>query len=383
MIGSQITAHKQRRKIRLIVICCLGISVIMNSTASSDVKRRQLSVPIQMGDRLVRSGLVIACDVEDYDMSFSTFRKSAANPDEMRFADFISAVSANNIDKARAVSKSVTATGDENIKIERALSMLKAHIVQIGIRPDLSNFKICHRIYWGDRDFFTYKVADPNSSYWGLLGFERDPDKGLLWNPYLSDFESELWKMAPTDYDNEQSVSHDYRFTITPDHCFKHPVDLLFNGRVNGITQTEDDPQASDVALLFYEAFKMDLENTKNIQGFRKIGNKYYDAHSRKKFLRWIDSDYQAFLQWKNDLVSREREVVFVMDADPVFVIFYHLKGMSDWYIQQDYIVRDGDRLYITRLAFDDDLSRSFRNRKKFIEPFLMVLVKNYQSSSQ
>jgi len=396
MIDTQEPSTKQKRGMRLLAIFCLaifGISclailLVMSKPASRDVKRRKLSVPITVGDRMITTGLVIECDITDYDMPFSTFSNSAANPDEIRVADFIRAILSGNADKAKALSKPGATAGGKNATIESNLSMLKSHWARIGISSDSSNVKILRRIYWGNREFFTYKVADPNSRPIYILSFDRDPNEGLLWSPRVEGFEWMFWEITaqrseyPKDQDIEQSVSHDYGFTITPQDS-KHPVDLLFNGHVAGITQAEDKPHSSDAALSFYETAMMSLKQAGSIQEFREIGNTYYDAHSKKKFLSWIDKDYEAFLQSINELVRREREIVFVMDADPVFIIFYHPEGMPDWYIKHDYIVCEKGKFFLTRLAYLDELGGCFQNRKKFIEPLLMPLIKSDLSGTK
>ena len=384
--------HKHRK--RLLIIFCLVILgifalamlVILSRPASREVERRRLFVPISLGDRTVRSGLVIECDVTDYNMPFSTFRNSA-NRDERRVADFIAEVRRGNNYKAKALSKSEAPLG-RNATIEDNLSMLKSHWARIGISSDLSNIEIRRRVYWGDREFFTYKVADPNSRSVFILSFDRDPQKGLLWSPRVEGFEWMFWKIPsesskhPKDYDIEPSGSYDYRFTVTSQNS-KDPVDLWFNGRVHGVTRAEEQPHSSDAALLVYKTAMKALKEGGTIEEFREIGNKYYEAYGRQRFLGRIDKDFQAFLESQREVFRREREIVFVMDADPVFVVFYHPEGMPDWHVRHDYMVREKGEFFIARSAFYDDFRGCFQSRKKFIEPFLIPLIESEHRSGK
>ena len=382
-------SDKQKRRMWFGWVFSLTILAIMSSAASGDLKRQRLPVPVSLGDRIVKSHLVIECDVEDYDMPFSAFRNSAVNPDITRVGDFLSAVRRGNTYKAKALSKAEPGMGRKNVSIEGNLSVMQSHLTRIGISLDLSNLQIRRRIYWGNREYFTYKVADANLPQTHILGFDRDPNEGLLWSQGMEGFEIMLWHITkqrskyPQDYDIEQSDTYKYRFALTPQGA-KHQVNLLFSGRifVPGITRDEDKPHLLEAALSFYETAMMRLKKAGSLQEFREIGNTYYDAYSKKRFLGWIDSDYQAFLQWINDLVAREREVVFVMDANPIYIIFYRPKGTPDWYIKHDYVFIEKGKFFITRIAFGDELREYFGGRKKFIEPFLMPLIKSDVSTS-
>ncbi|MHC4744974.1 MAG: hypothetical protein ACYS8Z_23915 [Planctomycetota bacterium] len=372
---------------RLLVVFCLAILgifglallVILSGPPPREIGRRRLFVPISLGDRTVRSGLVIECDVTDYNMPFSIFRNSA-NRDERRVADFISALLSGNTEKAKALSNPEATIGGKTI--EGSISMLRSHWARIGISSDSSNLKIGRRIYWGNQEYFICGKTDPNSLNTIILGFQRDSKEGLLWSQRMEGLEIMLWKIAeqrrkyPKDYDIEPSGSYDYRFTVITQNS-KHPVDLLFNGRVHGVTQAEEQPHSSDAALLFYKSAIAALKEGGSIEEFREIGNKCYDAHSREKFRRWIDKDNEAFLESINEYARMEREVLFVMDANPVFIVFYRPEGMSDWHIRHDYVVREKGRFFITRWAWIDRVTEAFQSRKMFIEPLLMPLIES------
>ncbi len=348
-----------------------------------DVVRREFAVPIRIGDRVVRSALMISCDVENIDAGFGTLRKWRASADERRLGAVVRAVNAGDSEAMKALSKPAAA----GMTIEDTCSMMKSHFELIGILPDLSNFKIRRRIYWGDDSFFTYTVDNPDLPHTGMLGFERETGKGLLFSPALGgDIESVLsmalrassGSLAP--YESGRTASREYRFRVD-DGGGENPVDLLFNGRVCDITLPGDVPDASDVVLSFYAQVITALTNAGSIEAFRDIGNRYYEGHSKDRFLAWMERGYEDVVRWRNEYVGGKRKVVFVLDADLVFVIFYHLRGRSDWDIQHDYAVREGASLYVTRLAISDELSRFFGSRRRFIGPFLMMNI-GYRTGS-
>lgn len=385
MINIQrIISDEQNRRIWFGWVFSLTVLAIISNAASGDLKRRRLPVPISLGDRVVRSGLVIECDVEDYDMPFSTFRTSAVGPDETRVIDFVSAVRRGDTYGAKSLSKADTRIGQTNVSIEDKLSMMQSHLTRMGISPDLSNLQIRRRIYWGNREYFTYKVADANLPQTHILGFDRGLHEELLWSQSMEGFEIMLWDITkqrskyPEVYDMEQRDTYKYRFPLTPQGS-KHLVNLLFNGRifVPGIKQAEDKPHLLEAALSFYETTMTKLKIAGSREEFREIGNTYYDTYSKKRFLGWIDSDYQTFMQWINDSVGREREIVFLMDANPIYIVFCRPKGAPEWYIKHEYVFLEKGKFYITRIAFGDELREYFGGRKKFIEPVLLPLIKS------
>jgi len=248
-----------------------------------------------------------------------------------------------------------------------------------GVEADLSNLRMRGRIFWGRRHIFVCEMPGRQSPFIGVLPLEREAGKGWVWVMPEKDLSVVFWAMVRHDpsvfegWDEEQVLKggNGYQFRAAGQDG-RRPVELLFNGRPCEAAVAGDAREgweSTDNPAVFYAGVQRAIANADGIEAFREIG-RYYEEYSSKKFLRWLETpDDNEVLRQE---AGRERTILFVLEAEPVFIVFSRPKGWPKDHIQRTYLVRQDERFYVTRLAFSDDIDSFFGDREKFLEPFFM-----------
>jgi hypothetical protein len=353
------------------------IVVIITGAAMGAVQRYRLGVPMTVGDDLIKTSLTIECEIENFDMPVSAFRSQPAGSLERTFATLVDAIGADDLNTAETY---VDSKADRSYpRVTNPCAFLKLCLA--GALPDMSNLRVRGHVYWGSNRFVLYEVVKPSSVLTSFLPFKKNQEGNWKWVPIPGDLETLLWTMlrynktSLSDPDQELlRKEYDYRFQVTPDPN-DHPVFLLFNGHICDMTLPGQVGGVSDPVLAFYADAVTALVNSEGIDALRDVGNRYYDTQSRETFFGRLDKGYERFVQWRDEYLARQRTVVFLLDADPAYVVFYRRQGAPPRYISHEYILREGERFYLTRLALSDAVEGFLTNRTGFIEPVLLPIL--------
>lgn len=143
------------------------------------------------------------------------------------------------------------------------------------------------------------------------------------------------------------------------------PVDLLFNGHVMRWDVFGPERPDLPVAATYARAFKAFAD--KDMDGFAG----FYTSHSREKFSSWIDEMEADEFAAYHDSVTEAREVRFILDADPVFVVFYNDANRLGY----DILIRDGDDFRFTSFYIEGFVDDLLKDRNLFVEPVLARIV--------
>jgi hypothetical protein len=215
----------------------------------------------------------------------------------------------------------------------------------------------------------------------GFSKFKKDPQGGFVWEVGLSNeiqslIDEPVWPLQGSElldvFAPVNNVKCDYEYAI-PGTTSGYPVYLQFNGKVCDFNALGD--ESNDEILAFYQkTCRLLAQSPESLTDL-------YTEKSAQDYRKWVEKKPYGDPYWRQkEIVSRGRRVIFLLNADPVFIVFYRpftstKQDLSD--VRYEYIVREpkDNQLRLTNYNYSGFLSQFFDNRELFIDPFLKPLI--------
>jgi len=209
------------------------------------------------------------------------------------------------------------------------------------------------------------------------FGFVASEDGRFLWdggrqgalNVLITDVMQKVAE-TPADYAPVERPQVKYEYTI-PSAGGGNPVCLGFNGKTYDFDVFGQEPDSSEELLSLYQRAYDALR-----KGEAKAFAECHTESSAKKFLGWIGQmGAEKFLEYRKEMEDSGRHVVFILDAWPMYIVFYQGSEAGD--LKYEYLVRDTrtGQLKLTNFTFEGYLDDLLKDPELFIEPFLKPLL--------
>lgn len=138
----------------------------------------------------------------------------------------------------------------------------------------------------------------------------------------------------------------------------------LFNGTVlrwDPFSASRPDLEVAAVYSAAYRAFR-----DRDMEGFAS----YFTPYSAEKFRKWVSALPPEELEAYYNDITQGREVRVIIDADPVFVIYYNTPDRVDY----DTMVRSNGQLRLTNFYIEGFVDDLLSSRDYFIEPVIVEI---------
>jgi hypothetical protein len=307
---------------------------------------RNFPIPINVDGEHVRSNVLLQFEMKDYGVPFSKFAGMRLDPREAVFAELIHGMQHNDpkaVEKVLAPQKPRKPEPDEKTGTvlmpemtpeKNALDVTTVYRAAFG---NFENIDVIAQVLVGSRSLFVWDAKMPGRPRRRAFSVEPDGPTRLVArevtaaNPVdiliLSILEDGV--KAPMAYAAVADPHLRYRQPLAVEGKNKtaHEVALLFNGQQVDFDAFSATPPTDPLLLFYWNVFTA------------------FKAHKTNEFLAGHSAKSQAKLQqwWKTFTPEAEnayymtttngRWVKFVMDGDPVYIVFYGQKKGTDWIV--------------------------------------------------
>ncbi len=326
----------------LVVVCSLGQSARADVNA---VSRASFPVPFRVDmNGYIKSSMYLSADRISYGKSFDTFCQTKSSPTEQAFQIIASAASMGDFSE---ISSFLPATYIESKEADR--KWIADSYRNMLNNPDyggsLDRMQVLEQVYLGnDRVFIWEMPASQEKEFPRLVRpciLKGDKQGNFLWEPIgvdkivtLVTYSVEQFGSPPATDKRQDEKQFEFKHLLMGDEP-GHPVYLKFNGEKYNIDILNSEIEKSDEVAVFYQ---------KACSAFMEKGPlahaDFYTKRSREKYSNWImDMTEDRKNAYTTDTIKGGRIVSFIIQADPVYVVFYENSGTGQTGL--DYIIRD------------------------------------------
>jgi hypothetical protein len=374
-----------RKKFIILNGILLGLLIINCGYAADTIKTKSFSLPINIDySSYVKSTMYLRYSFEDYNEPYEEFITKVNSPVARQFKKVLQDIRDQNIPKDIVLSsRTKVAKGLQALDVYKKFMSEYNRILSVNnAGQNFDKIKVTKEIYIGNDYRILWELNSvpemKGGIFRGSFEFNKNSQGDLVWEVGVSDEISSLtgettksksYKYA-TQLDN---IKCDYEYAI-PGTTTGYPVYLQFNGKPCDFNVM--DSNSNDEVLAFYQkTCRLLVQNPKLLADF-------YTEQSAKWYRSVIEKDPNAADPYarQREIVRQGRKVVFLLNADPVFIVFYQpfknpKKDFSD--VQYEFIIRDSkdNQLKLTNYSSIASMSQFLDNKSLFIEPFLKPLL--------
>jgi hypothetical protein len=362
-----------------IVFCGVSTSVAREK-ATNLFERVDIPVPVRIDKTTVISDFYLNATIKWYREDFAQFHTRNLDSCESSFDRLIDGLCNKDSNTVMSVmSRDV----DINIRQKVTTSAVQAFSNLI---PKL---KVCAQVFGLDERIFICKVdagtAGGSFDQYFSFSFFEDDDGSYVWKGFQK---SSLCSLVQSAFQHSHldRIGKDELHSTEYSGCLLHntgdergKIEFKFNGDICNFNVFSDqfDQNTSPIIRFYVGAYRSLINDPP--AGFADN----YTAYSREKFIKWADSlsgeNYREFL---HDVSSRPRRVFFVLNADPIYIVFYssQVDTLSD--VKYEIIYKDADNNYkITNFFVSGFLDDVLNSQDLFVEPVLLPIIRKEQRS--
>jgi len=321
-------------------------------------------VPVQVENDRVRSSMLLRFDVQRYGVPFDTFAAGVLDPQETVFRDFFAALRAGDVARVAAFRAGEPAT--------------EARRIVEGFRPGFGQPVPPHvvaRIGVGDGQMFVWEWPRPGDP--ARIGFTVLPGATPRVEMVTSGrpLETLLLDVLQQEAAHPQAYQPveprgRVKYTFPLGAAGKpgaHPVVLVFDGQasdmeVMGKDRIQRASLATSAAAAATSVFQSAYDALADGDTERWVGA--YTDKSRDKLRAWMQglkpSEFNSFVA----TTTKPRRVRFLLDADPVEIVFYTVEG--DPKLKYEYLLKTPAGVKLTNAYFEGFLDDVLRDNALF-----------------
>ena len=389
-----------------ILVIALNFSVGHASTDCVGGEEVAYPIPIYVDDhsQLVSLGLFIGFSEVRYNRNIDTFSKKELEGNVGSFVRHIKAI--RNRDYADEFKYTLPGA------LLNTLDVFKSYHERILKSYDqFSDVYLISKVCNGDKDIFFWKAFVKNlpkdkhervNSYVFATEFEKGADARFMENPgnYLINTIMLVYvKNLELKQDDKKSPIQDFQYKfelgqdMDPNGFIQGTgISLMFNGSALGVrlsTEEELNLSKNEIVRFYASAF-----NALRSGDFDEFIEKHADASKERWRRQFAEFTPEYRNWWRNSL--GERYVIFLMDADPLKILFY-VDGYTDEYeefvhgerdsssldpskysIRHEYFVENKDGYLITHAQYTTFLDQILNSHTLFEDTVLIpILLEN------
>ncbi len=389
-----------------ILVLSLNFSVGYASTdcVGGEEVAYPISISVDGHTQLVSLGLFIGFSEVRYNRNIDTFSKKELEGNVGSFVRHIKAIR----NREFADEFKYTLPGAQL----DTLDMFKSfHESVLNGYDQLSDVYLISKVCNGDKDIFFWKAFVKNlpkekhervNSYIFATEFEKGADARFLenpGNPLITTIKFVYMKNLELKQDDKKTPILDFQYKyelgqgMDPNGLIQGTgISLMFNGSTLGARLSMEEElnlSKNEIVRFYASAF-----NALRSGDFDEFIEKHADASKERWRRQFAEFHPEYHNRWRNRL--EERYVIFLMDADPLKILFYvdgytdefeeFVRGERDssnldpskYLIRHEYFVKEKDGYLITRANLISFLDRVFTNHGLFVEKVLIpILLEN------
>lgn len=326
------------------------------------------------------TSLYIKCDVKEYNKFFSDFLTSETDIHETAFKELVIAISGKNMVACldMAIQKPSMSQQDTQKHEARVKLLMDSYRTGFFAGGMLENTKVYNQFYLGDSSVFIFGTDRDITSDTGhvrtTLIFKTNPKSNLF-----------MWDVENPDILSSLIVGMmrqmaDYQDAFEPAEKKKLPFQLAIPGTESGhVAYLQFDGKRYDSNAYIDMKDSLDevasLSRMKHVVvkcGHRETLGQFYTKKSKEKYLDWLKKGDQKYLDgYFKDMAASQRKICFVLDAEPLYIVFYEKKQGGVARLSYEYIIRDpkDDKLKFTNFYFGGFFDQLIRSRE-FLDSF-------------
>lgn len=336
--------------IRIFVFIMLVVSLCSLGTGQ-DIQTRSFPIPMAVDDDRVLSSMHIKIKCKSYDLSFADFCDKKLDGAEILFIALVHALRERNVTEVQSL---ICPNAKSELKIAEGLIEGYGEIIKDSVVGEhYEKITLLNQFYAGKDRIFTWNVdtvpwtdKGPFFTYYRMQEPENEPN--VCWNHETDNLTSLLCETVEKNLllriadKNKKEKEFDYEIPV-PRTTEGHIAYLQFNGKQYNfdIFQGQGQVDPNDEILEFYQ---------KSWEIFRneppEVYANLYTARSRNKYMKRVrnylqeKTKYEKFIKHKVDGKPRVR---FVINANPLYIIFVSLVYNDKEYIFTNYIARTNE----------------------------------------
>jgi hypothetical protein len=336
--------RKMRRCRCALILIAACMALLMGQASAQEFTVRNFPMPISIDGEHVRSGVFLQFEMKDYGVPFSKFSASHLDPREAVFAELIRGIQRNDpkaVEKVFMPARPRKVNPDEKGGVISTPPMTPAQAaadvtnVYRAAFGNLENIDVIAQVLVGSKSLFIWDAHMPGRPRRRAFAVEPEGPSRLVAREVtsaapvdtliLSIFEESVKNPAAYIPLTDPHLRYRQPLAIEGKNKTPHEVAMLFNGEPVEFDAFGETP-VSNPLLLFY----------------RKVFTAF-KARKQEEFLAGHSAKSQAKLRqwWKTFNKDAEdayystmvtgRWVKFVMDGDPVYIVFYSLNKGNNW----------------------------------------------------
>jgi len=329
------------------------------------------------------TSMYLKCNMIEYESNIA--KKIFASTDDkqtLMYRDLLGAF--RNNDAERALKMTFSPRDEE--KVTRYVNKyLGKTFSSKMVGEDFEKLYITRQLFVGDDrviiQAFRFDWNKKNVLYSSFTRFKGD-SQPKLWDYWVKDeyHTCDLYSLVsdtdqvlirkPRKVKTLENVKTDYE-VLLPCSTPENPAYLQFNGKVyNDFNVIKNTAKKNDAVLKFYQkACRLH---------YNEEYKKYADCHTKKGKARFLERIKKRKGQAGTN--KKERIVQFILNADPLFMVFTKKLHGYD-FRDHEYIIRTGKNSFkLAHLGVGGDSEHFFKNKKLFREPVLGPIIENHKS---
>lgn len=340
---------------RLITVLLLGLAQV--AIGQGTAERVRVPVIFDTDKSAIVSSMALEVERTDYgSVDVAEFGDMYPSAEAEAFSNLVQVLAEGTVDGVLELS---SLSPNENITNRRQL--ISAFQQTFGGRAE--EMQVVAQYNLGGERSILWTVPSPSGPFIRSFTFARNGDS-FLWSdstiPGTSHLlDTLLMQAEQTRLGNQlPELEGNYRYD---EPIVGTSVDLLFDGQVLRWDVFGDTRPDLPVAKAYAEAYKAFANS--DMKAF--AGS--YTAYSADKFNSWFNAMPADEQEAYRASVLAGREVRFILDADPVYVVFFNTPDRVDY----DVLVREGDGFKLTSFYIEGFVDNLLKDRNLFIEPIL------------
>lgn len=360
-----------RRLQAFVAVVCLGIAGL-SSVFGQELETERWRAPMRVDRSDVATDLIIEFSFERIEAPLLNYQPTAAEPDSLAMTRFALSLVSGNLEQA--LDMTAVAPGgsrEDNRELLVAFGELLGSVPE-SIRLD----RVVHMgqdrlMLWslplenGQRFYRSFRfVRDPASNSLVYEGLATEPASSLLTYAF------QVQQAAGADARPASAFDYDYIVPGTE----SQPVRFRFDGNELDVNAFNPLGQTGHAAVDFFNRSMSVLAN-----GTAAEYASLFTEFSRERYASWaVDQGTDGYEAYREEMLDYGARVVFHLDADPLYLVFYVLndpsvKGSPLRYAAVYKDPKDGLRL--TNFYVHGLVDTVLQRRDYFEDPFLRPLL--------
>jgi len=364
-------------------LLCIVIHLILYiPTVTAQTITESFPIPLKIdGSDPISTSMYISCEYKQHGKSFQAFKASKRDPAGIILSELMQAMSTKDSSKCADLAPG-----------KRSLTPIEAkkhreQVIKIAGRYhgffdgsmdaiDINKVFITKQFMVGNDVIFIWGVdsgfgKDKKSPLRRWFRFEKHSETEMRWNggkvdplavllTHMMQYSAEM----PGKFLAKKAGKFEYNFPI-PGTTEGHAVLLQFNGKMYDFDVFDSGAaKSNDEVLAFYQrACQAFMSAPENLADF-------YTSVSQEKMIKWLTTKTpESLAKYRQATVNAGKTVRFILDADPVFIVFYTVRNGKG--CRYEYVVRDtsNGELRLTNFYFSNYLDQLI-NETIFRESF-------------